>query len=91
MLCFMDTDRGLTGPINVGNPEEITILELAKSIVNLTKSMSKIVFKPLPLDDPERRKPDISKAQKYLGWEPTILLEEGLIRMIEYYKEFILK
>ena len=91
MLCFMDTDRGLTGPINVGNPEEITIHELAKSIVNLTKSMSKIVFKPLPLDDPERRKPDISKAQKYLGWEPTILLEEGLIRMIEYYKEFILK
>ena len=91
MLCFMDTDRGLTGPINVGNPEEITILELAKSIVNLTKSMSKIVFKPLPLDDPERRKPDISKAQKYLCWEPTILLEEGLIRMIEYYKEFILK
>ena len=91
MLCFMDTDRGLTGPINVGNPEEITIHGLAKSIVNLTKSMSKIVFKPLPLDDPERRKPDISKAQKYLGWEPTILLEEGLIRMIEYYKEFILK
>ena len=91
MLCFMDTDRGFTGPINVGNPEEITIHELAKSIVNLTKSMSKIVFKPLPLDDPERRKPDISKAQKYLGWEPTILLEEGLIRMIEYYKEFILK
>lgn len=91
MLCFMDTDRGLTGPINVGNPEEITIHELAKSIVNLTKSMSKIVFKPLPLDDPERRKPDISKAQKYLCWEPTILLEEGLIRMIENYKEFILK
>ncbi len=91
MILFMKTDKGLPGPINIGNPEEITIYELAKTIIKLTNSDSKIVFKPLPLDDPERRKPDIAKAKKYLGWEPTIFLKEGLVRTIEYYKECILK
>lgn len=87
MLLFMKTDKGLTGPINVGNPEEITILELAKTIINLSNSMSKIRFESLPLDDPERRKPDISKAQKHLGWEPTISIKEGLVSTIEFYKK----
>ena len=75
------------GPINIGNPGEFTILELAEKIIKLTGSKSKIVKEPLPSDDPKQRKPDISKAKKILNWEPKVNLEEGLKRTIEYFKK----
>ncbi len=77
------------GPINLGNPEEITIMELAEKIISLTGSRSKIEFKPLPPDDPARRRPDISLAKKVLNWEPKVSLEEGLKRTIEYFRKAI--
>ena len=80
---------GFTGPVNLGNPEEITILELAEKILNLTGSRSKILFKPLPPDDPERRQPDITLAKEKLGWAPKISLEEGLKRTIEYFSALL--
>ncbi|MDR1830379.1 MAG: SDR family oxidoreductase [Candidatus Fibromonas sp.] len=75
------------GPINIGNPGEFTILELAEKVLKLTGSKSKIVREPLPSDDPKQRKPDISKAKKILGWEPKVNLEEGLSQTIEYFKK----
>lgn len=75
------------GPKNLGNPNEITVLELAKAIKKLTKSKSKIVFKPLPKDDPTKRQPDISKARKLLSWNPQIELEQGLKRTISWFKQ----
>jgi len=72
-------------PVNLGNPHEITILELANKIISLTKSNSKIEYHPLPKDDPTRRRPDISRAKEYLGWEPKVNLEEGLTHTIEYF------
>jgi UDP-glucuronate decarboxylase len=74
-----------SGPINLGNPEEFTILELAKKILVLTKSSSKLVYKPLPQDDPKQRKPDITLAKKMLDWQPQIQLNEGLIKTINYF------
>ena len=79
-------NRKHIGPINLGNPNEKTILELAEKIIELTGSKSKIVFKPLPKDDPVKRKPDISLAKKELGWEPKVNLDEGLKKTIEYFK-----
>jgi len=76
-----------TGPVNLGNPEEMTIVELAKKIINLTASKSKIVFKPLPQDDPVKRKPDISLAKRELGWEPKVKLDDGLRKTIDYFKK----
>jgi len=78
-------------PVNIGNPEEITILQLAKEILELTRSKSKIIFKPLPVDDPRIRQPDISKAKKILGWEPKVLRKEGLANTLEYFKEMLNK
>jgi len=75
-----------TGPVNVGNPGEFTILELAEQVIELTGSKSRIIFKPLPSDDPLQRQPDISLAREKLGWEPTVPLEEGLKRTIAYFK-----
>jgi nucleoside-diphosphate-sugar epimerase len=72
-------------PVNLGNPYEFTMLELAEKVIALTKSKSKIIFLELPEDDPKRRKPDISKAQALLGWEPIVQLEEGLVRTIEFF------
>lgn len=72
--------------INLGNPDEYTILEIANAIIKLTGSKSKIIFKPLPEDDPTRRKPDISKAKKLLNWEPKVTLQEGLLKTIDYFK-----
>lgn len=72
-------------PVNIGNPKEMTLLELAKVIIKLTGSKSKIVFKPLPVDDPKVRRPDISKAKKLLKWQPKVDLETGLIRTIDYF------
>ena len=75
----------LTEPINIGNPNELTILQLAKMIINLTGSKSEIIYKDLPVDDPKIRRPDITKAQKYLNWEPSIELHDGLQKTIEYF------
>ncbi len=88
-LRFMDTDDKLTGPINIGNPGEFTILELAEKIISLTGSKSKIINLPLPADDPTQRKPDISKAKKELGWYPKVELEDGLKETIAYFKGVI--
>lgn len=77
------------GPINIGNPREFTVLELANLVKDMTGSKSNIVFKPLPKDDPMQRKPDISKANKLLNWNPMINLEEGLEYSIEYFRKEI--
>ncbi|HNY76822.1 MAG: SDR family oxidoreductase [Sedimentisphaerales bacterium] len=84
-VAFMSSAPELTGPVNLGNPNEITVAELAEKILELTGSRSKLVFRPLPGDDPRRRRPDISVARSRLGWEPRIPLEEGLRKTIEYF------
>ncbi|MFC1841586.1 UDP-glucuronic acid decarboxylase family protein [Candidatus Dependentiae bacterium] len=86
IVTMMKTPQGITGPVNLGNPTEITILDLAKIVIKTTNSNSKIVFKPLPKDDPTRRKPDITLAKKLLDWEPTINLEKGLEKYIDFVK-----
>ena len=88
MIRMMETEDDFTGPVNLGNPNEFSIQELAKKIIAMTGSSSKIVFKSLPNDDPKQRQPDITLARKKLGWEPTIELEDGLSRMIEYFKGY---
>ena len=85
LIRLMNTPDEIIGPINLGNPKETSILELAQKIIELTESNSKIVFKPLPQDDPRRRCPDITKAKLILNWEPKISLEEGLKTTIEYF------
>ena len=95
-FCFVDdlvdgivkmmNTEDFPGPVNLGNPGEFTILELAEKVIKLTGSKSKIVYKPLPQDDPMQRQPDISLAKEKLGWEPKINLEEGLKRTIDYFK-----
>lgn len=87
MIRMMDTEDDFTGPVNLGNPNEFPVLDLAKRIISLTGSSSKIVFKPLPDDDPKQRQPDITLAKEKLNWEPAIELEDGLKRMIEYFKK----
>jgi len=89
IIKMMNSPKGFTGPVNLGNPEEFTILELAEMILKLTKSKSKIVFKPLPQDDPKQRRPDITLAKSRLNWEPKVPLQEGLIKTIEYFKAFL--
>jgi dTDP-glucose 4,6-dehydratase len=74
-------------PVNIGNPHEMTVLEFAMKIIELTASTSAIVHKPLPQDDPQVRQPDITKAKRVLGWEPKIALEEGLARTIDYFRK----
>jgi UDP-glucuronate decarboxylase len=86
MIALMETGNEVTGPVNVGNPGEFTIRELATKVIELTGSKSEIIEHPLPADDPKQRRPDISLAQKILGWEPTIPLEEGLCRTIDYFR-----
>jgi len=86
LVKLMNTEN-FKGPVNLGNAEEFTVLELAQMIIRLAGGPSKIVFKPLPSDDPARRCPDISLARERLGWEPTVSLEEGLIKTIEYFRE----
>ncbi len=86
MIRMMNTDDGFVGPLNLGNPREFTIAELAEKVLEITGSRSKIVYKPLPYDDPRKRKPDISLAKEKLNWEPTIRLEEGLVKTVEYFK-----
>lgn len=86
LVRVMDTSDEITGPINMGNPEEWTILELAQKIIQLTGSKSKIVYLPLPKDDPMQRRPVIELAKRLLGWEPRIEIEEGLRRTIDYFR-----
>ena len=86
MLCMMNTGSEITGPVNIGNPGEFTMLELAETVIRLTKSKSKLVFLPLPQDDPKQRRPDISLAKEALGWIPKVDLEAGLGRKIEYFR-----
>jgi UDP-glucuronate decarboxylase len=89
MIRMMNTREDFTGPVNLGNPVEFTILELAEKIIHLTNSRSKIVRMPLPPDDPTQRQPDITLAKKELDWEPKIPLEEGLKKTIEYFVSII--
>lgn len=89
LIGFMELEENFPGPINMGNPTEFTILELAENVIRLTKSESNVVFKVLPQDDPMQRKPNIELAQRKLGWEPKIQLEEGLIKTIEYFSKLV--
>lgn len=89
MIRMMNTDNSFIGPVNIGNPNEFTMLELAQKVIELTDSKSKIVFCPLPSDDPKHRKPDIRLAKTRLNWEPKIQLHEGLLKTIEYFKQII--
>lgn len=88
MVRMMNTEDDFIGPVNLGNPNEFSILELAEKVIKLTNSKSKLVFKPLPNDDPKQRQPDITLAKAKLDWEPTIELEEGLHHIIGYFKEY---
>lgn len=89
MIRLMNSRKGFTGPVNIGNPGEFTIRQLAEKVIELTGSSSQIVFQSLPQDDPLQRKPVIDLAKKELGWEPSIPLEEGLIKTISYFRELI--
>jgi UDP-glucuronate decarboxylase len=89
MIRLMNTGDDFIGPVNVGNPNEFTILELAEKVIRLTGSSSKIIFEPLPSDDPMQRQPDISLAKSKLGWEPIVQLEEGLTKTIDFFKTIV--
>ena len=89
MLRLMDTEAGFTGPVNIGNPGEFSMLELAELVLSLTGSKSKLVFQPLPSDDPRQRQPDITVAKEKLGWEPQVPLRDGLERTIAYFKTVV--
>ncbi len=89
MVRLMNTPESFTGPVNVGNPNEFTIKQLAELVIKMTGSKSKLIFQPLPQDDPLQRQPDISLAKKELDWEPFINLEEGLEKTIDYFKKII--
>lgn len=89
MVKMMNNENGFIGPVNLGNPTERTILEFAELIIKLTNSNSKIVYKPLPGDDPAKRRPDISLAKEKLGWEPVVNIEDGLLKTIKYFEQKI--
>lgn len=89
MIRLMNSSEGFIGPVNIGNPNEFTIKELAEKVIRLTNTKSKIVYQPLPSDDPMQRQPNIELAKKELGWEPHIQLEEGLVRTIDYFKKVV--
>jgi len=89
LVRLMDSIDDVTGPINLGKPGEFTILELAKTVIELSNSRSEIIFKPLPADDPRQRRPDITRAREVLGWEPKVELDEGLKRTIAYFDELL--
>ena len=87
--ALMETGDDLTGPINLGNPNEFTIKELAEKVIELTNSKSELVSAPLPSDDPLQRQPNIEQAKARLGWEPVIQLEEGLRKTIQYFESLL--
>ena len=89
IVRLMGTIDDFTGPINLGNPGEFTILELAEKVISLTGSRSRITFKPIPDDDPGQRRPDITLAKEQLNWTPKIDLNEGLIRTIGYFEDLL--
>jgi UDP-glucuronate decarboxylase len=89
LIRMMDSKKDFTGPVNLGTPVEFTILELAKMIIRMTGSASRIVFSPLPQDDPVQRRPDITLAREKIGWEPHVPLEEGLGRTIAYFQQVL--
>ena len=89
LISMMETPDTITGPINLGNPKEFTIRQLAELIIELTGSPSKLKFLPAVSDDPQKRKPDITKAKEILHWEPTIELREGLLKTIDYFRNKI--
>lgn len=91
LILMMHSASGFTGPVNLGNPEEFTIMELAQFIIKLTGSKSKIIRKELPTDDPERRRPDISLAKSTLNWSPKVQLEEGLTKTIGFFEDLFLR
>ena len=90
MIRMMNSEDDFIGPVNIGNPKEFSILELAEKVIKLTGSQSEIVFKPLPHDDPKQRQPNISLAYEKLHWKPIVELEEGLVRMIDYFKQCVM-
>ena len=89
IMAAMNSADDFTGPVNLGNPGEFTMLELAEKVIAQTKSTSRIVFRPLPQDDPKQRRPDITKAKTELGWQPSTNLDEGLKLTIEYFRKFV--
>ena len=89
LVLLMNTPDKVTGPVNLGNPEEYTILELAEKILSLTGSKSRVRFEPIPQDDPQKRRPDISLAKKLLGWSPKVAVEEGLRKTIDYFDDLL--
>ncbi len=88
-VLFMDTEKDITGPMNLGNPGEFTILELAQKVIEMTNSSSLIIHEPLPADDPTMRQPDITLARKELDWEPKVPLVEGLKKTINYFQDML--
>lgn len=88
IIRMMNTPEDVVGPINIGNPEEFTIRQLAETIIGITNSSSKIIFKPLPPDDPRQRKPDITNAARFLDWKPSTPLNEGIRKTVEYFSQF---
>jgi len=89
MMALMASDNSFTGPVNIGNPGEFTMIELAEKVLALTNSSSKLIHKPLPKDDPRQRKPNIDMAKTVLGWEPKIVLTEGLSKTIDYFRTVV--
>jgi UDP-glucuronate decarboxylase len=89
LVRLMKSDEAVTGPINIGNPTEFTIHELALQVIDLARSSSRIVHRPLPQDDPRQRRPDISQAQELLGWQPRTPLKDGLARTMAYFEELL--
>ena len=85
----MNTDDSFTGPVNIGNPSEFTIKQLAEKVIEMTNSSSKLVYKELPSDDPTQRRPDITLAKETMGWEPKVALEDGLKSTIEYFDSLL--
>jgi UDP-glucuronate decarboxylase len=91
LVRLMKTPKNVTGPINLGNPGEFSIGQLAETVIDLVGTSSRIICLPLPADDPRQRRPDISKANELLGWKPTIALKEGLLRTIPYFEKILKK
>ena len=89
MMALMASDDSVTGPVNIGNPSEFTMIELAEKVIELTNSSSRLVHKPLPKDDPRQRKPDIRLAKSVLGWQPKIYLVDGLTKTIDYFRNVV--
>ena len=87
LVRLMQSAPHVTGPINIGNPHEVTIEEIARTIITLVGATSKIVYRPLPVDDPKQRRPDITRARTILGCEPKVGLEEGLLKPVDYFRK----